>query len=74
MSATVQGDGGLISKRLELLKDAVPNTSRVGICVNPNDADIGFGQLPRSGLSRHRACPLEKARIVVVLEERVLRK
>ena len=36
-----EGDGTLISKRLELLKDAVPGTSRVAVLVNPNDADIG---------------------------------
>jgi putative ABC transport system substrate-binding protein len=32
-----EGDEDLIGKRLELLKDALPGTSRVGIVVNPDD-------------------------------------
>lgn len=34
----IEGDEALIGKRLELLKDAVPGTSRVGAMVNPDDA------------------------------------
>jgi putative ABC transport system substrate-binding protein len=36
-----EGDGGLVGKRLELLKEAVPGTSRVGVLVDANDADLG---------------------------------
>jgi putative ABC transport system substrate-binding protein len=31
------GDEGLIGKQLELLKEAVPGTARVGIMINPDD-------------------------------------
>jgi putative ABC transport system substrate-binding protein len=34
----VEGDETLIGKRIELLKDAVPGTSRIGVIVNPDDA------------------------------------
>jgi putative ABC transport system substrate-binding protein len=34
----IEGDQALIGKRLELLKEAVPSTSRVGAIVNPDDA------------------------------------
>jgi putative tryptophan/tyrosine transport system substrate-binding protein len=33
-----EGDESLIGKRLELLKDAVPGTSRLGVFVDPSDA------------------------------------
>ena len=33
-----EGDDSLIGKRLELLKDAVPGTSRLGVFVDPSDA------------------------------------
>jgi putative tryptophan/tyrosine transport system substrate-binding protein len=33
-----EGDESLIGKRLELLKDAVPGTSRLGVFVDPRDA------------------------------------
>jgi putative tryptophan/tyrosine transport system substrate-binding protein len=36
-----EGDGGLINKRLEILKDAVPAVARVGIVINPQyDNDV----------------------------------
>jgi putative ABC transport system substrate-binding protein len=40
-----EGDENLIGKRLELLKDAVPGISRVGVIVNPGDV-IDAGLLP----------------------------
>src|SRR5262249_49799381 len=35
---SIEGDETLNGKRLELLKDAVPGVSRVGIILNPDDA------------------------------------
>jgi len=44
----LEGEDSLMAKRLELLKDAVPGISRVGIVVNPADATdrTGLQQLP----------------------------
>jgi putative tryptophan/tyrosine transport system substrate-binding protein len=44
-----EGDESLIGKRLELLKDAVPGTARIGVFVDPGDA---------SDVSTLRALPL----------------
>jgi putative tryptophan/tyrosine transport system substrate-binding protein len=39
----LEGDDALMAKRLELLKDAVPSTSRVGVVVNPDDPTDSAG-------------------------------
>jgi putative tryptophan/tyrosine transport system substrate-binding protein len=44
----LEGDDALMAKRLELLKDAVPGTSRVGVLFNPDDPtdSAGLSSLP----------------------------
>ena len=39
----LEGDDALMAKRLELLKDAVPSTSRVGVLSNPDDPTDSAG-------------------------------
>src|SRR5918999_676402 len=39
-------DGEIIGKRLELLKEALPKSSRVGVLVDPNDA--GHASIPKN--------------------------
>ena len=39
----LEGDEALMAKRLELLKDAVPGTARVGVLVNPDDPTDSAG-------------------------------
>ena len=60
----LEGDESLMAKRLELLKDAVPSTARVGVLVNPDDPtdSAGLSLLPTTA----RALNLE----VRVLEVR----
>ena len=36
-----EGDGGLMGKRLELLKDAMPGASQIAVLVHVNDPDLG---------------------------------
>ena len=44
----IYGDGALFGKRLELLKDAVPGATQIGVLVNPGDPtdDIALKLLP----------------------------
>ena len=60
----VEGDETLIGKRIELLMDAVPGTSRIGVIVNPDDAtDAGaLKSLPAAA----RALNLDHIRILEV--------
>jgi putative tryptophan/tyrosine transport system substrate-binding protein len=44
----IYGDGASFGKRLELLKDAVPGATHIGVLVNPGDPtdDIALKLLP----------------------------
>jgi ABC-type uncharacterized transport system substrate-binding protein len=47
----IEGDEAMIGKRLELLKEAVPGTSRVGVIVNPDNPteSVNLNSLPAAG-------------------------
>jgi putative ABC transport system substrate-binding protein len=51
VSGIWSGDEGLMGKRLELLKDAVPGISRVGMLLDMSDADAVnlIAALPATG-------------------------
>src|SRR5262245_46453948 len=46
-----EGDGGLLGKRLELLKDAIPGTFRIGVLVHPADHAEELSVLPEASHS-----------------------
>jgi putative ABC transport system substrate-binding protein len=66
----IQGEGTLIGKRLEILKEAVPRISRVGVVVNPGDAtDAGaLKSLPEAARALELAVRLLEVRAVTELE------
>jgi ABC-type uncharacterized transport system substrate-binding protein len=47
-----EGDEALIGKRLELLKEAVPGTAKVGFLVNPDDVTDSSALTPLPGAAR----------------------